>query len=264
MTGAAGGIGTAVAHRLADDGWSLVVADRDPVALDRLVDELPATTVCEAVVGDVAEGDHHKSLVEAALDLGGLGLSVLNAGVVLPGLVWEVPESQWDLHVKVNLWGVVHGVRAALPVMVGNDRGHVVAVASGAGLVAAPGLSAYTATKHAVVGLMESTHHELARVAPGVGVSVVCPGNIRTPMTANSLAAAGIEQEQLSPVAEQVATTIRAGVDAGAEPSTVADAIVDAVATRRFWVLPQPEVALGALDRVQRIVDGRPPVDLLG
>jgi len=264
VTGAAGGIGTAVAHRLAADGWPLVVADRDPLALDRLVGGLPPATVCTAVVGDVADVEHHAELVDAALDLGGLGLSVLNAGVVLPGLVWEVPESQWDLHVRVNLWGVVHGVRAALPVMIGNGRGHVVAVASGAGLVAAPGLSAYTATKHAVVGLMESTHHELARVAPEVGVSVVCPGNIRTPMTANSLAVAGVDDEQLSPVAQQVATTIRAGVDAGAEPSTVADAIVLAVRERRFWVLPQPEVALGALDRVQRIVDDRAPVDLLG
>lgn len=270
VTGAGGGIGSAVAHRLAADGWSLVLADRDADSLDRLLAALPETDTDTdtgsrvAVVGDVADADHHQALVAAAVDLGGVGLSVLNAGVVLPGLMWEAPIEQWQLHLDVNLWGVLHGVRAAVPVMLEQGRGHVVAVASGAGLVAAPGLAAYTASKHAVVGLMESTHHELVRLGAEVAVSVVCPGNICTPMPANSLAAAGVEAEDLSPVAEQVAATIRAGVDAGADPSTVADAIVDAIAQRRFWVLPQPEVGLGALDRVQRIVEGRPPVDLLG
>jgi short-subunit dehydrogenase len=120
------------------------------------------------------------------------------------------------------------------------------------------------ATKHAVVGLMESLHHELARVAPDVHASVVCPGNVRTPMAANSLAAAGIDEEHLSGEAAAVAATVRSGNDAGQDASTVAQAIVDAVHEHRFWVLPQPEVAWGAIDRVQRIMDGREPVDLLG
>ncbi|HNG25707.1 MAG TPA: SDR family NAD(P)-dependent oxidoreductase, partial [Microthrixaceae bacterium] len=149
-------------------------------------------------------------------------------------------------------------------------------VASGAGLVATPGLAPYVSSKHAVVGLMESVRHELARAAPGVRASVVCPGNIATPINANSLAvadAAGAADVaacegsagdgSTAAVARQIDETVRRGVDSGAEPQTVADAIVEAVSTGRFWVLPQPEVALGALDRVQRIVDGRPPADLL-
>jgi len=91
----------------------------------------------------------------------------------------------------------------------------------------------------------------------------VCPGNVATPMSANSLAVAGLDHEDLSPVAQDVADRVRADVAAGADPQTVADAVLDAIATGRFWVLPQPEVALGALDRVQRIVDGGEPVDLL-
>lgn len=264
VTGAGGGIGTAVARRLADEGMSLVLADRDRSLLERTIELLPAGTTVELVVGDVGEVAHHEALVAAAEDLGVLTLSVLNAGVYLPGMSWEVPLEQWQLQVDVNFWGVVHGVRAAVPAMIRNGQGHVVATASGAGLVATPGLAPYVSTKHAVVGLMESLHHELNRVAPAVHTSVVCPGNVRTPMAANSLAAAGIVDEQLSEVAGAVANTVRAGNDAGADASTVADAIVQAVEENRFWVLPQPEVAWGAMDRVQRIMDGREPVDLLG
>jgi NAD(P)-dependent dehydrogenase (short-subunit alcohol dehydrogenase family) len=268
VTGAGGGIGSAVARRLADEGAALVLSDRDGDALDRVLATLPEGGTARAIVGDVARPEHHEELVTAADQLrdgsGGDLLSVLNAGVYLPGLSWEVPLDQWQLQVDVNLWGVVHGVRAVVPSMIERGGGHVVAMASGAGLVATPALAPYVATKHAVVGLMESLHHELARVAPAVHASVVCPGNVRTPMAANSLATAGIRDEQLSDEAAVVAATVRAGNDAGQDASTVADAIVAAVQEQRFWVLPQPEVAWGAIDRVQRIMDGREPVDLLG
>ena len=264
ITGAGGGIGAAIAARLATEDLALVLADRDAASLDRVVRSLPVGTRCEAVVGDVADPTHHDQLVSAAEDLGGLSISVLNAGVYLPGLSWELPLEQWELHVRVNYWGVVHGVRAAVPAMIARGGGHVVGMASGAGLVATPALAPYVSTKHAVVGLMESLHHELARVAPEVHASVVCPGNVATPMASNSLAAAGIDDEHLSGTAAAVAAAVRAGNDAGQDPSTVADAIVAAVRDHRFWVLPQPEIAWAASDRVRRLADGEPPVDLLG
>jgi short-subunit dehydrogenase len=264
VTGAGGGIGAAVARTLADRGMSLVLADRDAAALDRVAASLAPGTVCELVVGDVAEEEHHRRLVEAAQDLGGLGVSVLNAGVSLTGLSWELPLEQWDLHVRVNYWGVVHGVRAALPVMVDRGAGHVVAVSSGAGLVATPGLAAYVSTKHAVVGLMESVYHELARVAPGVAASVVCPGSIATPMAVNSLAAAGLDERRLDGESAAIESVVQAGVRSGAAPSTVAEAIGAALDDRRFWVLPQPELAWAATDRMRRLAEGEAPVDLLG
>jgi short-subunit dehydrogenase len=268
VTGAAGGIGAALAQRLGAEGMSLVLADRDGERLEQVASHLPTGVAVRSIVGDVGDPGHHRELVVAAGHLGGLRLSVLNAGVYLPGPAWEQSEEAWELHVRVNQWGVIHGVRAAVPAMLEAGVGHVVAMASGAGLVAVPGMAPYVATKHAVVGLMESVHHDLARVRPdgGVGASVVCPGNVRTPMAAHSLDAAGIEDERLSGEGARVARLVRAGNDAGAAPSTVAAAVVTAVTAtpRPFWVLPQPEVALGALDRVQRIVDGRPPVDLMG
>ena len=276
VTGAGGGIGAAVARSLAAAGTSLVLADRDRSALEAVAASLPPSVTVITGVGDVGDPTHHAALVTAAEDLGGVTVSVQNAGGALTGLSWEVPLEQWELQVRTNYWGVVHGVRAALPPMVRRGLGHVLAVASGAGLVATPGLAPYVSSKHAVVGLMESVRHELARAAPGVRASVVCPGNIATPINANSLAvadAAGAADVaacegsagdgSTAAVARQIDETVRRGVDSGAEPQTVADAIVEAVSTGRFWVLPQPEVALGALDRVQRIVDGRPPADLL-
>jgi NAD(P)-dependent dehydrogenase (short-subunit alcohol dehydrogenase family) len=264
VTGAGGGIGAAVAGRLADRGMSLVLADRDAESLGRTAASIGSGTPVRSLVGDVGDVTHHAELVESAESLGGLTLSVLNAGVCLPGLSWEQPLEQWELHLRVNLWGVVLGIRAAVPVMAARGRGHVVGISSGAGLVATPMLAPYVATKHAVVGVMESLHHELARVAPGVGASVVCPGNVRTPMAENSRAAAGIEQEDLAGPVAAVAEQIRGGNEAGSDPSVVADALVDAVAAGSFWVLPHPEIAWAAVDRVQRIQDGRPPLDLLG
>ena len=264
VTGAGGGIGGALAHRLAAEGLALVLSDLDADRLAATVASLPERTDVTAVVGDVSDPAHHAELVTVAEDHGGLVLSVLNAAVYLPGQSWDMPIEQWQLQVDVNFWGVLHGVRAAVPAMAARGTGTVVAVSSGAGLVAMPMLAPYVATKHAVVGLMESLQHELARTNPGVRAAVVCPGNIATPLAMNSLDAANVVNEQLPDAAAGVVAGLRAGVAAGAEPMTVADAVVDAVREDRFWVLPQPEVAYGALDRVQRIVDGRPPVDLAG
>ncbi len=273
VTGAAGGIGSVVARRLADEGMSVVMADLDG---DRLADvargvreasdvEGPPGRIVE-VQGDVGDTRHHDDLVAAAEEAGGLRLSVLNAGVSLPGLSWEVPLQRWELTTRVNYWGVVHGLRSALRAMVPRGDGWVVAVSSGAGLVATPGLAPYVATKHAVVGMMESTHHELNRIGSSVGVSLVCPGNIAT-SSVERPAMSGIDPTEGSAypqVVEQIAATTRAGVDSGADPSTVSDALVEGVTARRFWILPQPELAWAATDRTRRIADGEAPVDLLG
>ena len=264
VTGAAGGIGGALAQRFATEGLAVVLADLDAGRLATAVEALPDGSRVATVVGDVADPAHHAELVAAAQDLGGLELSVLNAAVYLPGLSWDMPMEQWELQVNANFWGVLHGVRAAVPAMIANGRGSVVAVSSGAGLVAMPMLAPYVATKHAVVGLMESLHHELRRTHPDVHASVVCPGNIATPLAMNSLDAANVINEQLPEAAAEVVASLRDGVANGANPASVADAVVQGVRDDVFWILPQPEVAYGALDRVQRMVDGRPPVDLAG
>lgn len=264
VTGAGGGIGSAIAVALAARGLAVVLADRDESSLVRTVAALPEGSVARTVVGDVAAPEHHAELVAVADELGGASVSVLNAGMYLPGFVWETSLEDWRLQVDVDFWGVLHGVRAVVPGMIERGVGHVFATASGAGLIATPALGPYTAAKHAVVGMMESLYHELAKVAPEVHASVICPGNVRTPMAANSLAVAGVEDEVLNDEVAALATTIRTGNAEGQEPSTVADVVVAAIDEPRFWLLPQPEVAWGALDRYQRISDGNEPVNLLG
>ncbi|MFM7509400.1 MAG: SDR family NAD(P)-dependent oxidoreductase, partial [Actinomycetota bacterium] len=190
---------------------------------------------------------------------------VFNAGIFVAGLVWEQPIDVWRRQVEVDYWGPVHGVRAMVPAMLERGSGHVVAVSSGAGLVATPGMGAYVSAKHAVVGMMESLHHELVRLDAPVRASVVCPGLVLSNLSDNSLQALDVDPEdhELAGVAAEVDATIRAGVDAGAPAQTVADAVLSAVRDGSFWVLPQPEVALGALDRYRRLAEGGPPVDLL-
>lgn len=266
VTGAAGGIGSAIARALTSQGMAVVLADIDGERLEREVAGLkrdnPEAPVI-AVQGDVGDPTHHAELVEAAGDTGRpLRLSVLNAGVSVPGLSWEMPLEHWELTTKVNYWGVVHGLRAALCAMVPAGDGWVVAVSSGAGLVATPGLAPYVATKHAVVGLMESTRHELARVGSPVGVSVVCPGSIATGMSARRPPITG--SAGFAAVTDGLVEVIDAGVAAGAAPETVSDALVEGVSSGQFWILPQSELAWAATDRAARIATGDDPVDLLG
>ncbi|MGI9578178.1 MAG: SDR family NAD(P)-dependent oxidoreductase [Microthrixaceae bacterium] len=267
VTGAAGGIGSDIAARLASEGMSIVLADIDAARLESVRESLAANgATVAAVAGDVAQRSHHAELVAAAENLDGLRLSVLNAGISLPGLSWEEPIDRWELTVDVNFWGVIHGLRAALNTMVERDDGWVVAVSSGAGLVATPGLAPYVATKHAINGAVESTHHELRRIESRVGVSVVCPGSIATagedypPMSGLD---ASVGSSYPAVVRDLQETTAR-GVINGADPASVSDALVDGVTQGRFWILPQPEVAWAATDRARRIAEGDVPVDLLG
>jgi NAD(P)-dependent dehydrogenase (short-subunit alcohol dehydrogenase family) len=273
ITGAGGSIGTALAVTFGGLGLPLVLSDYDEfnMAMTGAQAMAAGATDVRTVTGDAGDPEVAATLVDACEDHGGPAVAVFNAGICVPGLTWEQPLEMWQRQVDVNYWGPVHGVRAVVPAMLARGSGHTFAVASGAGLVAPPGMGAYVSSKHAVVGLMESLHHELARVVAAGGgagpvrASVVCPGNIATNIADNSLLSLNLEPDEveLAGVAADVDAASRAGVDAGASPQTVADAVLDAVRTGRFWVLPQPEVALGALDRYQRLADGGPPVDLL-
>ncbi|MBM3664132.1 MAG: SDR family NAD(P)-dependent oxidoreductase [Actinobacteria bacterium] len=267
VTGAGGTIGTALAVTFGSLGLRLVLSDYDEggVAVTGAQAMAAGAPEVRIVVGDAADPEVATTLVDACADWGGPAVAVFNAGIFVAGLVWEQPIDVWRRQVEVDYWGPVHGVRAMVPAMLERGSGHVVAVSSGAGLVATPGMGAYVSAKHAVVGMMESLHHELVRLDAPVRASVVCPGLVLSNLSDNSLQALDVDPEdhELAGVAAEVDATIRAGVDAGAPAQTVADAVLSAVRDGSFWVLPQPEVALGALDRYRRLAEGGPPVDLL-
>lgn len=183
ITGGASGIGLALGEQLIVRGAHVVLADLDGEAVEQRAAELRARGTSDTVVGrqvDVRDEASVRALVEEAADRGPLDLMVNNAGVGLGGPTHEMTAAHWDHVIDVNLRGVVNGILAAYPRMVEQGHGHILSTASGAGLLAPPFVTAYAATKHAVVGLSLGLRPEAA--LHGVGVSVLCPGAIETPI----------------------------------------------------------------------------------
>lgn len=185
VTGAASGIGLAIADALAAVGCHLVVTDIDGEAVSAAADRIRARgTTVEALQVDVRDPDAVDRAAATAVErLGAVNIAVNNAGVVNRGLSWELSLEDWRRVLDVNLWGVIHGVRAFVPrILSSGQEGHVVNIASMAAVQAMAKLGPYTVAKHGVLGLSDVLRAELEAVAPAVGVSVVMPGRIRTGM----------------------------------------------------------------------------------
>ena len=183
VTGGASGIGRAIGDHLHALGARVVLADIDGETAHTAASEI-ADAPGGSITGvqlDVRDREGVRALVaEVAGREGGLDLLFNNAGISVGGPSEEMPDEHWDRAIEVNLGGVVNGVIAALPVMIAQGRGHIVNTASAAGLLSAPFVAAYSATKHAVVGLSGALRPE---VAPhGVRVTVLCPGMVETPI----------------------------------------------------------------------------------
>lgn len=221
VTGAAGGLGLALARRLAGEGLHVHLADVAPV------EEAAA-----AVGGTPARVDvTDPAQVEAwAAGSGDLSFVCLNAGVVGPslGAPWEVPPEEWQRLLEVNLLGVVNGLRAFVPRLLAAGRpAHVLVTASLAGLVTFPGGGAYAATKHALVAVVEQA--ALALAGTPVTVTLLCPALVRSGMS-----------------------------ETGADPEDVAAEAVAAARTGRFLVVP-PEWERAVTDRAAGLVAGATP-----
>jgi NAD(P)-dependent dehydrogenase (short-subunit alcohol dehydrogenase family) len=265
VTGAASGIGLGLAERFARSGLDVVLADVDEPGLRGAAERVGAVGVATlAVVTDVSDPDAVEALATAAVArFGAVHIVCNNAGVVSLADPWSGPLAAWQWVVGVNLWGVLHGVRAFLPRLVAQGEGHIVNTASMAGL--APGFgAAYDATKHAVVALTEDLFTTLRMAGLPVGVSVLCPGWVRTgiidaernwPGHMGALPDHGFGSDVL-------ATHVRRALDEGAPVASVADAVVDAVEAERFWVLPHPEFVDLAVRRWHGIAEGMNPEPL--
>ncbi len=198
VTGAARGIGAAVARRLASDGWQLALFDRcaddpgldyplaTPADLEQVAEQCAAAgSEVVAVVGDVREqGSLDAAVARAVIELGGLDAAIAVAGVIAGGApAWESGDAELAAMIDVNLAGVWHLVTAAVPALLKRPvprRGRVIAVASAGAVVGLPKLSAYSASKHAVVGLIRSVAAELG--GEQITANVVAPGSTRTEM----------------------------------------------------------------------------------
>jgi NAD(P)-dependent dehydrogenase (short-subunit alcohol dehydrogenase family) len=174
VTGAASGIGLELATVFAEQGMKVVLADIEPAALDAAVSRIQALGVeAIGVVTDVGDDASVAALARKTVDtFGAIHVACNNAGVYAGGLLWEQTEADFEWVMRVNQWGVIHGIRHFVPQMLRQgDECHVVNTASMAGMTTLPFAGIYHMTKHAALALSECLYHELALTAPQVGVS---------------------------------------------------------------------------------------------
>ncbi len=269
ITGAASGIGLAMAHQFAQHGLKLVLSDIESASLQKALAELTdlgATAI--AVQADVSSETQVKALADAAYSAyGAVHVLCNNAGVATPALrtlAWETPLSDWEWIHRVNLLGVLYGVREFVPRMLaGGAPGHVVNTASVAGLVT--GSNPYFVYKHAVSCFTEGLYKDLRAVGAHVSASVLCPGLIRTRI---------MEAERNRPVAfgpstdltalahdvQTLAAKFKTALDHGFEPAHVAAAVFDGIQHDHYYIIPAQPALLEFIDvRMQDIQHRRNP-----
>jgi NAD(P)-dependent dehydrogenase (short-subunit alcohol dehydrogenase family) len=242
VTGAGSGIGLALADALAGRGLAVVLADVQDGALaaaTALVARHGGETL--AVRTDVAKEEQVQALAAATLErFGGVHVVCNNAGVAAKTDPWFGPRAGWEWVLGVNLWGIVHGIRAFLPHLIGG--GHVVNTASMAGLMT--GFSAaYDASKHAAMAISVDLYNDMQTAGLPVGVSCLCPGWVRTGI----MEAERNWPAELGPLPEpdQIGAVqmvhVNRAIDEGATPAAMAAAVIEAVEADRFWVIPHQE-----------------------
>lgn len=257
ITGAASGIGRAFAERFAAEGMKVVMADVNEPRL-REVEAFLSENGADVAAArcDTASEADVESLAQLALErFGAAHVLCNNAGIGGIGDAWTDSMDLWHRVVGINLYGVVHGVRSFLPIMTEQGEGHIVNTASMAGLTPMPGAAPYNVTKHGVVALSEGLFLELQVIGSPVGVSVLCPGWVRTNLMENEPTSVS------TPVANLINDVVRGGVESqGIPPEDVAGMVVDAIRENRFWILTHPDWRQVPVERMQRAADGENPI----
>jgi NAD(P)-dependent dehydrogenase (short-subunit alcohol dehydrogenase family) len=265
VTGAASGIGRALAERFAAEGMKVVLADVEEGALRLAEAELREKSVdVLAVRTDVSKPEEIEKLAQQTLDaFGAVHIVCNNAGVAGAwGQAWANTLDDWNWIMGVNLWGVIHGVRTFLPIMLEQgEEGHVVNTASLAGLM--PGRGIYGVTKQAVVALSESLYNDLKVMDAKIGVSVLCPGWVDT----NIIDAGRNRPAELARTVdaipdtqrEQVDTMVRNLLKTGLQPSAVAEQVLEAIQEDKLYIITHPEMDFIIKERFDNILSRKNP-----
>ncbi len=244
-----------MAESFAEQGLAVVLADIDEGHLSRAAARITDSGGSAlAIRTDVRSAEQVNDLAVATLDhFGRVDVVVNNAGVVALGFTWEIEDSEWDWVLGVNLRGVIHGIRAFVPHLISQNSGHVVNTASMAGISVMPGIAPYLASKHAVVALSEGLAAELAQAAPGVGVTVVCPGMVDTNVLNSGRG--DTDDRSTSSLAEGAARAQTANVSGAGviSPREAAGEVLAAITSNRLHVAPNGSFK-GVKSWVDRIV----------
>jgi NAD(P)-dependent dehydrogenase (short-subunit alcohol dehydrogenase family) len=257
ITGAASGIGRAMADRFAAAGMRVVLADVDELKLRSTEAEMRENGAdVLPVMADVSLGESMDELARRTLETyGAAHVLCNNAGVAGVGDQWTGPISVWDWVININIYGVVHGIRSFLPIMLEQNEGHIVNTASMAGLVAMPGFGPYNATKHAVVAISEGLFLELAAKGSGVSCSVLCPGFVKTNLMTDIKWTDRLgprPTEIVDPISAMMNQALHTGVETGIPATDVADQVHDAIVSNRFWILTHPDFRAAPVERMER------------
>lgn len=271
LTGAGSGFGLECARLGARLGMNLVLVDVQKEALDAAAEEMRAAGVkVLAQQVDVSNRLQMEVLAHSVQEqFGAPHLVFNNAGVGAGGLVWENSVADWEWVLGVNVWGVIHGLRLFMPMMLAAAkadpayRGHMVNTASMAGLLTPPNMGIYNVSKHAVVSLSETLYQDLSLVTDQIGASVLCPYFVPTGIHQSErnrpVSLAGGELTASQKIGQAMSDK---AVSSGKVTAVdVAQKVFDAVAANQFYIYSHPQ-ALGAVQvRMEDIVQGRNPTD---
>ena len=257
ITGAASGIGKAMAQRCAAEGMRLVLADIEHEPLSQWTEELRAAgthVVSERV--DVSKPEDLERLAATAYgEFGAVHLLCNNAGILPPGApVWKEPLGNWHWTLNVNFFGVLHGVQAFVPKMLeANQEAHIVNTASLAGLTTRPLMAAYNVSKHAVVALSECLYAELQLTTDKLHVSVLCPAFAKTRLAEST------RNKPIGVPADPSASfgfheALKHVVEEGTPPENIVEFMMEAVRNNQFWVLTHPHLDIGIRERFKSML----------
>jgi NAD(P)-dependent dehydrogenase (short-subunit alcohol dehydrogenase family) len=265
VTGAASGIGRALACRFAAEGMRCVLADIEPDALADAVAEIRQTGA--PVIGvrtDVSSAADVAALAAATMaEFGAVHVLCNNAGVGGGTDFAKIPLDVWEWVLGVNLWGVIHGCRTFLPLLMEQDEGHIVNTSSMAALNGHPlGLAPYTVSKFGVLGLSQNLFFELAATTGGrIGVSALIPGLTRTRIFESMRnVPAGVTATQPSSFTGSSVAALQQAWDKAMEPGHVADIVADAIREQRFYILPYPGEACDMAEQQLRWMRANEPL----
>ena len=275
ITGAASGIGRSLAERCAQEGMKVVLAGINENTLELAEKDIKATGAATLVVKtDVSKAGDVEALAQKTLDtFGAVHLLCNNAGVGAGFTVWEGTLADWEWVLGVNLWGVIHGVHFFTPIMIEQDTEcHIVNTASMVGLFTFMYNGQYAVSKHGVVALSETLYRELEQGGYNVGVSLLCPGFVKTGISESARNRPA--ELQNDPAVEQrraadsnfqaVMQFLDQGVEDGIPPAQVADIVFSAIREKKFYILPNAENAKPMVQaRMEDIIQERNPTTVL-